>query len=76
MIYKHNFVNEVIESILSITGIPGSQKISIHDYFLNTNANKYVKECINSGWVSSAGKWVDKFENIFVNIQVLNMPLQ
>ncbi len=37
--------------------------IAIHEpNFKNSNANKYVLECINSGWVSSLGKYVDLFE--------------
>ncbi|EAU75548.1 LegC family aminotransferase [Synechococcus sp. RS9916] len=30
--------------------------------FRDTNAIQYVSECINTGWVSSAGQWVNKFE--------------
>lgn len=60
-----NFIDEVIDSIISVTGSPKDQKIATHEpYFQNTNAITYVKECITSGWVSSAGKWVDKFEDL------------
>ena len=27
------------------------------------NESKYIKECLDSEWVSSAGKYVDLFEN-------------
>ena len=27
------------------------------------NEWKYVKECLDTEWISSAGKFVDKFEN-------------
>jgi len=30
---------------------------------LNGNEWEYVKECLDTNWVSSAGKYVDKFEN-------------
>lgn len=30
---------------------------------INGNEWKYVKECIDTAWVSTAGKFVDKFEN-------------
>lgn len=37
--------------------------IALHEPdFEDSNAIKYVNECINTGWVSTAGKWVDKFE--------------
>ena len=29
---------------------------------LNSNELKYVKECIETGWISTAGKFVDLFE--------------
>ncbi len=32
---------------------------------LNGNENKYVKDCIDTGWVSTAGKYVADFENSF-----------
>ena len=30
--------------------------------FLNGNESKYVSECINSGWISSSGSYVNIFE--------------
>ena len=40
-----------------------SSDIYIHEpSFIGSNAYKYVKECIDTGWVSSAGAWVSKFE--------------
>tara|TARA_Y100001968_G_scaffold263909_1_gene252634 strand:- start:4998 stop:6212 length:1215 start_codon:yes stop_codon:yes gene_type:complete len=37
--------------------------IVIHEPdFKNTNATEYVEDCIKTGWVSSAGKWVRSFE--------------
>jgi perosamine synthetase len=37
-------------------------KIHLSEPTLNGNEWKYVKECIDSEWVSSAGKYVDLFE--------------
>ena len=31
------------------------------------NESKYVTECLETGWISSAGKYVDKFEKIVAN---------
>ena len=39
---------------------------------LTGNENKYVSECIKTGWISSAGSYVNKFENeikIFTDAQ-------
>jgi len=39
------------------------QKIYLHEPdFSDGEAKNYVNECIESGWVSSAGKWVERFE--------------
>ena len=31
---------------------------------ISGNELKYVKECLDTGWISSAGSYVDKFENM------------
>ena len=37
--------------------------IPLHEpFFEDTNSLKYLKDCIDSGWVSSTGQWVNKFE--------------
>ena len=39
-------------------------KVSLHEpSFQESNALNYLSECINSGWVSTAGEFVNKFEN-------------
>ena len=34
---------------------------------ISGNELKYVKDCLDTGWISSAGKYVDKFENAIKN---------
>ena len=42
-----------------------TQEIYIHEpSFSQTNALAYVEDCINTGWVSSAGEWVSRFEDL------------
>ena len=36
--------------------------IPLHEPNFSGNENKYVSECVNTGWVSSVGKFVDSFE--------------
>ena len=36
--------------------------IGLHEPYLKGNEWSYVKDCLDTGWVSSAGKYVDKFE--------------
>ena len=31
--------------------------------FKGSKAYKYVKDCLETGWVSSSGKWVSRFED-------------
>ena len=45
--------------------LPKEQKLfPLHEPFFNGNEWEYVKECIDTGWVSSTGKFVDKFEEM------------
>ena len=38
---------------------------------LNGNEWKYVKDCLDTGWISSAGSYVNQFETIWNKIQDL-----
>ena len=40
----------------------GDKPIALHEPSFNGNEWAYVKECLDTGWVSSAGKFVDRFE--------------
>jgi len=42
----------------------GSDSIALHEPYFRGNEWKYVKECLDTGWVSSVGKFVDLFENL------------
>jgi perosamine synthetase len=44
-----------------------SDRIPLSVPFLDGNEWVYVKECLDTGWVSSAGKYVDAFESQFKN---------
>ena len=37
--------------------------IPLHAPYLKDNSEKYLKECVKSTWISTAGKFVDKFES-------------
>ncbi len=39
-----------------------NQFYSLHEPSFNGNEWKYMKECLDTGWVSSVGKFVDRFE--------------
>lgn len=42
--------------------LPPSENYPLHEPLFCGNENKYVQECIDTGWVSSVGKFVDRFE--------------
>jgi perosamine synthetase len=39
-----------------------SAAAALHEPFFGGNETAYVRECIDTGWVSSVGKFVDRFE--------------
>ncbi|WP_164668011.1 LegC family aminotransferase [Virgibacillus doumboii] len=41
---------------------PGKDIVPLHEPVLSGNEKKYVDDCIEAGWVSSVGKYVDRFE--------------
>jgi len=47
-----------VRSALPDTGIP----IQLHEPTFGGNEWTYVKECLDTGWVSTAGRFVDRFE--------------
>ena len=61
-------VNPMVESVLeAIQQVVGSSSkehpIGLHEPdFRGTQAWAYVKDCLDSGWVSTAGSWVSRFE--------------
>lgn len=57
--------DSVVKDIRIVTGTFDSQiPLTLHEPdFKETKAKEFIFDCINSGWVSSQGKWVDEFEN-------------
>lgn len=57
-------VDVVLDKIQQLVGPSSIQHpINLHEPdFTGTNAWTYVKDCIDTGWVSTAGCWVNRFE--------------
>ena len=54
----------IVKAIHQVIG-PSSadQPIALHEpHFRGTDAWTYVKDCLDTGWVSTAGQWVTRFE--------------
>ena len=56
--------DQVLEAIVRVLG-PGPVKL--HEPTFDGNEWNYLKECLDSTYVSSVGKFVDKFESNIVN---------
>lgn len=57
------FVQAVVDTIRSV--MPKREaSVALHEPLFRGNEWKYVKECIDTGWVSSVGSYVDKFEQM------------
>lgn len=57
-------IKPIVEAISNVVGYSSKdQPIVLHEPDFNgTNAWPYVKQCLDTGWVSSAGSWVNQFE--------------
>ena len=51
----------ILAAVSSVLGSPQGT-IALHEPEFAGNEWKYVKECIDTGWVSSVGSFVDRFE--------------
>src|ERR1700722_18888076 len=55
---------EFAESILDrVREVNGGGRLPLHEPSLKGNELAYVTECIETGWVSSVGSFVDRFEH-------------
>ena len=46
--------------------------IPVNEPLISKNALTYVTDCISSGWISSAGRYIDKFETAFAEYLGVN----
>lgn len=54
-------IRDVLRALHSVLQ-PGEQFVPLHEPVFCGNELSYVKECLDTGWVSSVGKFVDRFE--------------
>lgn len=52
--------DDIIKALRQV--LPPRDFLPLHEPLFRGNENKYVKECIDTAWVSSVGKYVDLFE--------------
>lgn len=49
--------------VRAIRSVVGMDQVPLHEPKFNGNEWNYIKDCLDTGWVSSVGKYVDRFEN-------------
>jgi len=59
-----NLSNEVVQAIRRVVG---TGRVELHEPTFEGNEWQYLKECLDSTYVSSAGKFVDQFEGEIAN---------
>ena len=71
------FINNLVKDIKNVASPYDTNKsLVVHEpNFNNTRANTYLNECISSGWVSTAGGWVEKFEQKICEITKSNFAV-
>jgi perosamine synthetase len=53
----------VVTSVLAaLRTVLGTERAALHEPSFNGEEWRYVKDCLDSGWVSSVGAYVDRFE--------------
>lgn len=62
MTHRPALVSQVLEALGAV--LPGQRPIALHEPAFHGNEWQYVKECLDSGWVSSVGSYVSRFENM------------
>lgn len=54
-------INKIVEKIKNVLPL-SNNPIGLHEPYFIGNEWNYTKECLDTGWVSSVGKFVDRFE--------------
>ncbi|MBU4464196.1 MAG: LegC family aminotransferase [Proteobacteria bacterium] len=56
-------LHEIVEALQNVLS-KDKKPVALHEPCFSGNEWAYVKECLDTGWVSSAGKYVDQFEDM------------
>ncbi|MGE5396517.1 MAG: aminotransferase class I/II-fold pyridoxal phosphate-dependent enzyme, partial [Chitinophagales bacterium] len=54
------FLSEVIEKLRMV--LPHGKEIALHEPCFSGNEWNYIRQCLDTGWVSSVGQYVKSFE--------------
>lgn len=62
-----SLAERVVGAIRSVVGSKEEKPVALHEPHFNGNEWLYLKECLDSTFVSSVGKFVDRFESDLAN---------
>lgn len=68
---NHIVDDEVIQAMQKVLGSP-SELIPLHEPEFRGRETEYLKDCIDTGWVSSVGAYVDRIEKDLARIAGVN----
>ena len=65
-------IDSVLDAIQHVVGFSSKEhSISLHEPdFSGTKAWDYVRDCLDTGWVSTAGRWVSPLSKSFANLLI------
>ena len=69
---KPGFPEAVAAAIEKVVMRTPGERIGLHEPHFGGNEWRYVKECIDTGWVSTAGAYVGRFEQMLTGITGAN----
>lgn len=60
-------VSAILNALKDVSGQAENEFLALHEPCFKGNEWKYTKDCIDTGWVSSVGAYVDRFEKDFAD---------
>ena len=70
-------VKTITRSVIeAIQNVAGKTKLSLHEPIFFGKEYEYLKNCLDTTYVSTIGKYVETFEKYLLIIQVLNLLLE
>ncbi len=67
MMTQKNFDTSMVMKVFKTCLSEERESVALHEPCFHGNEWSYVKECLDTGWVSSVGKYVDQFERELAN---------
>ena len=67
MLRESEYMNIEEDFLNRVKKVIGNKKVPLHEPFLDQDDRIHINECIEEGYVSSIGRFVEKFERDLEN---------